>query len=144
LKTLLLLAAGKSESHNSVPSVVRNRSELNRLLTDLCPGTKSSGDILLNTVTAHQTPLEILQGTKEMSKTLMADAATEAHRSAATLLYHAAVAAALARFNVNISSVSPESRVSLYEDLASALGADPLGDVFRMAAARLMEVGESP
>jgi hypothetical protein len=126
-----------------LPSAVRNRGELNRLLTELCAGKEGSGEVLLCTVAAQETTLQALQGTKEMAKALMADLASAAHRAAATLLYHAAVAAALARFGVNISSVSQESRVALYEDLAGVLGADPLGGVFRAAADRLLDVGES-
>ena len=143
LKVLLSLAAGQSGDSGSLPSAVRDRAELVRLLTEMCAGsTEESGEVLLSTVTSRETPLQTLQGTKEMAKALMADAATEAHRAAATFLYHAAVAAAL-RFGVNISTIPAESRVPLYEDLAGALGADPLGAVFRDAADRLVDVGES-
>jgi hypothetical protein len=125
----------------SLPAVVKDRAELNRLLTELCAGTKESGEVLLGTVASRETPIEILQGTKEMAKALMAEASSDAHRAAATLLYHAAIAAAFARFGANISSVASESRVALYEDLSSAFGADPLGDLFREAADRLVEAG---
>jgi hypothetical protein len=75
-----------------------------------------------------------LQGIKELAKSLTARAHTESERAAAALVYHAAVAAALARHARNISSRGGAGRYELYEDLAALMAGSPLGQVFREAA----------
>jgi hypothetical protein len=134
LKALLALGRDDSGPRNSLPTQVTSRSELSRLLTELCEGTDGSGEALLATVSAKDTPLIALVGTKELAKTLVSKAPTELHRGAATVLYHLAVAAALALWGENISAVSPKSRVPLYEDLAIIYGRNELGRIFREAA----------
>jgi hypothetical protein len=80
----------------------------------------------------------MLRDIKELAKELSSGAKTEAQRSAAGLIYHAAVAAALVHHGVNISGRPPESRLGLYEDLATAFVADSLGPVFRLAIDRIL------
>lgn len=138
LKTLLALAAGQSGQEMSLPARIINYDALVGSLTEACEGAEGSGEVLLATTCDAQTPLETLQGIKELAKTLLADATTEAQRTAATCLYHLALAAAFARHGVNISSRALETRLALYEDLATALGDTPPGDVFRDAIDRLV------
>jgi uncharacterized protein (DUF2336 family) len=94
--------------------------------------------VLLATTCDAQTPLETLRGIKELAKTLLADATTEAHRTATVCLYHLTLAAAFARHGVNISSRPLETRLALYEDLATALGDGPPGRLFQEAIDRLL------
>ena len=142
LKALLALAAERSGHDTSLPARVANRDELLRLLTEACDGAEESGEVLLATTCDEHTPLEALRGIKEMAKTLLAEAATEAHRTAATCLYHLALAAAFARYGVNISTRVLETRLALYEDLATALGDSLPGKVFREAIDRLLSQEE--
>ncbi|MGH6631151.1 MAG: hypothetical protein ACREB3_15605 [Burkholderiales bacterium] len=92
---------------------------------------------MLSTTCARQTPLPVLQGIKELAKSLAAKATTEPERAAATFLYHTAVAAALGRHGQNISSRPGNSRYALFEDLAAFMAGDPLGQVFQEAAEKL-------
>jgi len=138
LKTLLALAAGQTGAETSLPARVINYDALVRSLTEACEGAEGSGDVLLDTTCDAQTPLEPLQGIKELAKTLLADATTEAQGTAATCLYHLALAAAFVHHGVNISSRGLETRLGLYEDLATALGDTPPGKVFRDAVDRLL------
>jgi hypothetical protein len=61
--------------------------------------------------------------------------------NAATLLYHAAIAAAYAQHGVNVSSRPIETRRDLYEDLGNAFTGAMLGDVFRQAVDRAIGWG---
>jgi hypothetical protein len=123
--------------------MVANRDELLRLLTEVCAGPEGAGEVFLATTCDAQTPLETLRGIKELAKTLLAEATSEAHRSATTFLYHLALAAAYAHHGVNISTRALEARLALYEDLATALGDDPPGTVFRQAVDRLLSQEEA-
>jgi hypothetical protein len=136
LKALLGLAVKPDRAGGSLPTAVAEPSEFERLLTELCRGRGESGDLLITTVCAEDTPLEVLMGIKELAKRLVAGARTESHSNAATLLYHAAVAAAVARHGANVSSLPLGERLSLCEDLAVALAGHPLGEVFRAAVER--------
>ena len=142
LRELLTLATDKPEGQGSLPASVKNREEFVRMLTELCEESEESGEILLSTVCSRETPVEALTGIKELAKTLLANASTDAHRAAATFLYHLAIAAALGRYGMNVSTVTPDSRLALYEDLASALAGDPLGEVFREAVDRVLGTDE--
>src|SRR5438105_7601392 len=104
LKTLLALAAKPSGQEVSLPARIANCDVLLRMLTEACEGTEGSGEVLLATTCDAQTPLETLRGIKELAKTLLAEATTEAQRTAATCLYHLALAAAFAHHGVNIST----------------------------------------
>ncbi|MCI0490703.1 MAG: hypothetical protein L0229_29265 [Blastocatellia bacterium] len=144
LKELLSLAAGQPGRNVSMPIGMADREELYRLLAELCGGEEGSGELLLTTICAEEAPVEALRGIKELAKKLSADARTEAHRNAAILVYHAAIAAAFGRHGINLSSRPIDARCSLYEDLATAFAEDPLGDVFREAADRAMNLEGIP
>ena len=116
--------------------------ELCRLLSELCGETRDSGELLLATICDEQTPVEALRSIKDIAKELRIKARSETHRNAATLLYHAAIAAAYAWHGVNLSSRLIEVRCDLYEDLGVAFAGDPLGELFRRAIDRSMGWGE--
>lgn len=137
LKALLALAQGSGRHGDFLPAGISNRAELARHLSTLCKDSTESGEVLLSAVCERETPLGALQGLKELAKLLTKKAATEHERAAATLLYHAAVAAALARHGQNISSRSATARYALYDDLAAFMAGDPLGEVFQEAAEML-------
>jgi hypothetical protein len=136
LKELLELAARGSENDHVLLESVASMSEVHRLLTEMCGKKFESGDLLLNSVAAQDTSVEVLRGIKEFAKQLVSTTKSAPHRNAATLLYHAAEAAAYAHHGVNISTRSLETRWPLYQDLATALGDDPIGVVFRQAVDR--------
>ena len=144
LKSLLSLAAGGDAGQASLLGRLGNRAQVASLLSDLLGESQESGVVVLSAAAASGTPLAVLQGTKELAKTLLEHAPTEVHRSAATFLYHLSIAAALARHDVNISTRSPDARLALYEDLASAFAGDPLGQVFRDAVDRVIADERSP
>lgn len=138
LKALLALAH-VPRGHGFLPPGLANRAQLAGHLSALCQGSEQSGEALLSTLCSRQTPLAALQGIKELAKTLAEKAGSEIERAAATLLYHAAVAAALAHHGRNISSRPGGARFELYDDLAALMAGDPLGQVFHEAANRLEE-----
>lgn len=141
LKALLSLASRPLGGPAALSSQTVNPEELSRLLTELCQGQAESGELLLTTVCEEETPIEALRGIKELAKQLSAEAKTEAQRQAATVLYHAAVAAAFGRRGADISSRPLSSRSTLYEDLAAMLAGHPLGAVFRQAVEREADTG---
>jgi len=137
LKALLALAHVPRGPGDLLPPGLANRADLARHLTALCQGAEPSGEALLSTLCTRQTPLAALQGIKELAKTLAERASSEVERGAATLLYHGAIAAALAHHRQNISSRPGAVRFELYVDLAALLAGDPMGRVFHEAADRL-------
>lgn len=137
LKALLALAHVPRGHGDFLPPGLANRTDLAAHLTALCQGSEQSGEALLSTLCTRQTPLTALQGIKELAKTLAEKAGSEIERGAATLLYHAAVAAALGHHGHNISSRPGGARFELYDDLAALMTGDPLGQVFQEAADRL-------
>ena len=141
LKALLSLASRPQREPTSLPAQAANPREISRLLTELCQGQPESGELLLATVCEEETPIAALRGIKELAKQLSAEAKTEAQRQAATVLYHAAVAAAFGRHGVDISSRPLSSRSTLYEDLAALLAGHSLGAVFRQAVEREADTG---
>jgi hypothetical protein len=137
LKTLLGLGARPPADPGSLPAQATKPEELSLVLTELCQSQDKSGDVLFSTICTAATPLETLRGIKDLAKNLLGTARIEPHRDAATFLYHATVAAAFARYGVNISSIPMERRLTLYEDLAVALAGHPVGGVFREALCRI-------
>lgn len=137
LKRLLSLAQTSGHHADFLPAELANRRELARVLTALCGNTAESGEALLSTTCARQTPLAALQAIKDLAKSLVSKATSEVERAAATLLYHAAVAAALVHHEQNISSRTAGARYALYEDLAAFMAGDALAQVFQEAADKL-------
>jgi hypothetical protein len=144
LKTLLGLAAGAPGEGAGLLAQAADPGRLAEVLAELCGSEAGAGDVLVETVCGPRAPLEALGGVKELAKKLLGEATTEAQRNAATVLYHGAVAAAFGRHGVNISTRPVEARLGLYEDLATALGPHPLGEVFREAVDRALKPGEVP
>jgi hypothetical protein len=73
---------------------VASLDEIYRLLSELCGEAEESGELLITTVCEEKTPVEVLRGIKDIAKRLHAKARSDPHRNVATLLYHAAIAAA--------------------------------------------------
>jgi len=92
---------------------------------------------LLAAATAQTTPVAELAHIKEHAKTLIGKAADARHRDAATLLYHAAVAAAFVHHHAEISGRPMHKQLAVYERFAATLPEQPLGRLFREAAARV-------
>ena len=136
LRTLLGLAARSEKGSASLTAQAADPAGISALLTEIGAEVGESGDLLLETVAASDTPLEVLCGIKDLAKRLAERARGQAHRDATTFLYHAAVAAAAGGHGVNISSTPLGPRLALYEDLAVALAGHPLGTVFREAICR--------
>ncbi|MFC1889006.1 hypothetical protein ACFL4G_04540 [Thermodesulfobacteriota bacterium] len=84
-------------------------------------------------VCSQDTSLKSLAALKERAKQILKRAKTEQERGAATILYHSAIAAGYGLYGRNLSSRPIEKRLDLYEDLATAIGEDPFGRVFRRA-----------
>ena len=139
LEALLGLAVETDQNPMSLPAEAGSTAKLQHLLTELFPEESESAEMLLAIVAASGSKLEELQRLKEIGKRLVADAPTEAHRNAARVLYHAAIAAAYANHGVNLSSHPIGARLQLYEELAGLLGGDPLGAVFHKAVKRAIQ-----
>lgn len=134
IKSLLDLAT-RSEANSPLPTQAADAPGLRRLLAELCHGHGQSSDLVLDTVCDPETPLEVLRGVKELAKKLVSAATTDPQRHAATILYHAAIASAVAHHGTNISSRPLAARLDLYEHLAERLAEEPLGRVFLVAVA---------
>jgi hypothetical protein len=94
---------------------------------------------LLDLATAQTTSVQELAGIKEQAKTFLKEAADRRHRDAATLLYHAAVAAAFVYHATEISGRAMGKQQHLYERFAQAWEGRPAGRLFREAARRVAE-----
>jgi len=92
---------------------------------------------LLDRAVAPATSVEELTGLKEQAKAFLKVAGDRRHRDAATLLYHAAVAAAFVHHGVTISGRPMRRQQGLYEKFAAAWEGRPIGRLFREAARRV-------
>lgn len=92
----------------------------------------------LNEVAEASTPLARLVDIKRAAKELLRSVEDDGARTAAILVYHAAVAAAFARHSTVISSTPFGLRLGLYDGLGVALGTQPIGAVFRAAVERYL------
>lgn len=110
---------------------------LARLLTEIGAASGQPVEAVLTVASDQDASLDSLRQTKETAKRLALAAPTPAHRSAALLVYHLAVATALTRHGVNISSRPPGSRLLLYGTMVERLAEDPLAAVFREAVAKI-------
>jgi hypothetical protein len=137
LKALLALARDGAQKGSFLPGELVRSADLARHLSVLCGDSIQSSEALVSALSNRQTPLPVLQGIKDLAKTLDAKATTEIEHAASTLLYHAAIAAALGRHRQNISSRPGVARYALYEDLGLLLVGSQLGDVFLDAAEAL-------
>jgi hypothetical protein len=92
---------------------------------------------LLAVAVAPTTPIAELVRLKERAKVLIGKAADARHRDAATLLYHAAVAAAFVHHDAEISGRPMRKQQAMYERFAATFAEQPVGRLFRDAAARV-------
>lgn len=143
LKALLNLATSPPDESAALLTQATTPDRFLLYLTELCGGEVGAGELLVETVSAHSTPIEALKGVKELAKKLLSGASTQEHRYAATFLYHATVAAAFGRYGLNISTYPIEGRLGLYEDFATALETHQLGEVFREAVDRVAQSGKA-
>jgi hypothetical protein len=137
LSTLLALAVSTSQSDVALATVARDSATLAARIDEIPTARGRSSALMLGEITNPDTPLDALRNAKDFAKDLADHSSTPARRAAATLLYHAAIAAALVHRGESISSIPIELRFELYEDLASVFAGDPLGHLFRRAADRV-------
>ena len=130
LRRVLMLAFGSPS--DSVD--IHDPDEAGRLLREICTRQADSANILLELAAAPGTPLEDLRFIKELAKRLLKAANSSREAEAARLLFHVAVAAALGRFHIDMSSRPIADRILLYERLAIVFSGHQVGDVFRCAA----------
>jgi hypothetical protein len=115
-------------------------SQVRALLVVAAKSRRTSADPyadLLEAATTQTTPVPELVRIKERAKILIGEAADARHRDAATLLYHAAVAAAFVHHDAEISGRPMHKQQTVYERFAAKLAEQPLGRLFREAAARV-------
>jgi len=92
---------------------------------------------LLETAAHEATSVQELTRIKESAKVLMKQAEEGPEREAAQLLYHLAVAAAFVRHGAEISGRPMRKQQALYERFAATWADQPIGELFREAAARV-------
>ena len=92
---------------------------------------------LLETAAHEATSVQELTRIKESAKVLMKQAEEGPEREAAQLLYHLAVAAAFVRHGAEISGRPMRKQQALYERFAATWADQPMGELFREAAARV-------
>lgn len=137
LRRLLSLAATREGQSGWTTGRRPNMAIIRARLAELC-GTGPSGTVdPLTAVCSPSTPIATLRALKATSKRFAGTARSDEDRWAATLLYHASVAAAFAFHAEAISSRSVSDLWLLYEELAEAFGGEPLGEVFSGALRRL-------
>ena len=133
LRALLALAVDERSEYGSLLARAKQVDAMELLLAEAL-GTPDAAKQMLADVRNRSTSIEALREIRDRAKALIGDRISDASREAASFVYHAATAAALGRHGINLSSVLPQSRLRLYEDLASVLATDPLAKVFREAA----------
>jgi hypothetical protein len=142
LRSLLALAIEQPGEYGALLARVRDVDEVARLLA-AAQGLPETETGMVAALAARETSLADVRGMRGTAKALIAHAKNNGEREAAAFAYHAATAAALGRHAVNLSAVPPQSRVPLYEDLAAALGAHPLAEVFREAVDVISSLADS-
>jgi hypothetical protein len=132
LRSLLALAIDRPGEYGSLLARARDVEQVERLLAGVLRTPDRESRVFEPLIEPH-TSLSDLRTIRDSAKEFIERVKSEPEREAAALVYHAATAAALGRHGINLSSVPPESRVPLYEDLATALAGHPLAGVFRDA-----------
>jgi hypothetical protein len=131
LRSLLAMAVDRPGAYGSLLARARDVAEIERLLAG--SGAAERETSMLAALAARGTSLAEVRAIRDLAKGLIDRVGSDAAREAAAFVYHAATAAALGRHGCNLSSVPAQTRLPLFEDLATALGAHPLADVFRDA-----------
>jgi hypothetical protein len=117
-----------------------SHSQVKALLVVAAKSRRPSADPyadLLDVAAQQTTLVPELMSIKERAKVLIGEAADTRHRDAATLLYHAAVAAAFVHHGAEISGRPMHKQQTMYERFAAKFAEQPLGRLFREAAARV-------
>jgi hypothetical protein len=117
-----------------------SHSQVKALLVVATKSRRPSADPyadLLDVAAQQTTLVPELMSIKERAKVLIGEAADTRHRDAATLLYHAAVAAAFVHHGAEISGRPMHKQQAVYERFAETLAGQPLGELFREAASRV-------
>jgi hypothetical protein len=140
LLSLLQLASKQELSETATGTEAANRPRLGGRLRELCARSGHAGADLIEQASRPESSVEQLRQVMLAAQALSAEAADEEQWYASSFLYHLAIAAAFARYHVNLSGTSPGSRIALYEDFAASLLDDPLGEIFRAAADRARSV----
>lgn len=129
IKELLGLATATPPVDSEWFLEIGDADQLNRLIAELC-GDVESADELVQTVCSADAALGSLVAAKNAAKRLAASAETPTFKAAAGLLYHLAIASALARHGRNISSKDIAARLPLYRRLADDLSDGDLAAIF--------------
>ena len=137
LRELLALASTNATTARDWLLEVGDWDQIENALTGIPAGAWRSVDELLRAVCSPDTPVDDLMIVKSAAKRSIVAAEAANRKAAATLLYHLAVASALAHHARNISSHDPAARLSLYKELAAEISDDNLAGVFKRAAARI-------
>ena len=137
LRELLALASTDATTARDWLIEVGEWEQIEDALTGIPCGAWRSVDELLRAVCSPDTPVDDLMIVKSAAKGSLAAAEAANRKAAATLLYHLAVASALAHHARNISSHDPAARLPLYKELAAEISDDNLAGVFKRAAARI-------
>lgn len=137
----LLLAALDSPTEGGTH--VSGAAGASQMLAALGRRVGAPGEGLLEDAMAPTAAVPDLVRIKEAAKLLLTKAETRDDRAAATLLYSVAVAAALARYGIEISSSPAEEQRQRYESLATHHAGFALGELFRRAAERMRRHGSS-
>jgi len=117
-----------------------SHSQVKALLVVAAKSRRASDDPyadLLEVAAQPTTAVAELTRIKERAKVLIGEAADSRHRDRATLLYHAAVAAAFVHHGAEISGRPMHKQQAVYERFADKLAGQGLGQIFREAALRV-------
>jgi hypothetical protein len=133
----LLLAALESPTEDDDGVQLDGAAGASQMLAVLGRRVSAPGEGLLEEAMAPTTSVPDLARIKEAAKVLLAKAERRDDREAAVLLYLVAVAAALARYGIQISSQPVEDQRERYECLATRHAGFALGDLFRRAVDRM-------
>ena len=117
-----------------------SHSQVKALLVVAAKSRRQSADPyadLLEIAALPITPVPELMSIKERAKMLIGEAPDTRHRDAATLLYHAAVAAAFVHHGAEISGRPMHKQQAVYERFAEKFAGQPLGRIFRDAVSRI-------
>ena len=136
----LLLAALESPAEDGTH--LDRAAGASRMLAALGRRVGAPGEGLLEDAMAPAASVPDLVRIKEAAKVLLAKAERRDDRDAAVLLYLVAVAAAFARYGIEISSQPVDDQRERYEYLATRHAGFAIGDLFRRAVDR-MRKGDS-
>jgi len=134
VKTLLAVALAASPSPEADSTPNDRMANAQHILSELGEKAHESCEGIFARLAAPGLPLSDLRKVKELSKRLLAVAESQAHRDAATLLYHLAVATALVHRGEHISGEPLEARKHIYSRLAELFSGDAIGEIFRRAS----------